>query len=57
VVRNAGHFAFLAPCTPALASIAPEICRDPMGFDRTAFHLKFNPAVAAFFYAKLRPGS
>jgi predicted dienelactone hydrolase len=54
VVSNAGHFAFLAPCTPALANIAPEICRDPAGFDRVAFHREFNPAVVAFFKAKLR---
>jgi len=55
VVPNAGHFAFLAPCTPALASIVPEICRDPAGFDRTTFHREFNPAVVAFFSAKLPP--
>jgi predicted dienelactone hydrolase len=53
VVPNAGHFAFLAPCTPALAGIVPEICRDPAGFDRAAFHRKFNPGVVAFFRAKL----
>jgi predicted dienelactone hydrolase len=53
VVPNAGHFAFLAPCTPALVGIAPDICRDPAGFDRTAFHREFNPAVVAFFKAKL----
>jgi predicted dienelactone hydrolase len=55
VVPNAGHFAFLAPCPPALANVAPEICRDPAGFDRAAFHREFNPAVVAFFKAKLRP--
>ncbi len=55
VVPNAGHFAFLAPCPPALASIAPEICRDPAGFDRVAFHREFNAAVVAFFKARLRP--
>jgi predicted dienelactone hydrolase len=55
VVPNAGHFAFLAPCTPALAKIAPEGCRDPAGFDRAAFHREFNLAVVAFFKAKLAP--
>jgi predicted dienelactone hydrolase len=54
VVPNAGHFAFLAPCTPAFANIAPEACRDPAGFDRAAFHREFNTAVVAFFKAKLR---
>jgi predicted dienelactone hydrolase len=53
VVANAGHFAFLAPCSPALAAMVPEICRDPAGFDRTAFHREFNAAVVAFFKAKL----
>jgi predicted dienelactone hydrolase len=54
VVPNAGHFAFLAPCTPMLRQYAPEmICRDPNGFDREAFHREFNPAVVAFFKAKL----
>jgi predicted dienelactone hydrolase len=53
VVPNAGHFAFLAPCVPQLAARAPEICHDPAGFDRAAFHRQFNPAVVAFFQAKL----
>jgi len=53
VVPNAGHFAFLAPCVPAIAAFAPEICMDPPGFDRDAFHRQFNPAVVAFFKAKL----
>jgi predicted dienelactone hydrolase len=55
VVPNAGHFAFLAPCTAALAAMVPDICRDPAGFDRAAFHREFNPAVVAFFKAKLPP--
>jgi predicted dienelactone hydrolase len=55
VVANAGHFAFLAPCTPALADSVPEICRDPTGFDRVAFHREFDAAVVAFFMAKLVP--
>jgi predicted dienelactone hydrolase len=55
VVPNAGHFVFLAPCTPALANAAPEGCRDPAGFDRAAFHSEFNNAVVAFFKANLRP--
>jgi len=54
VVPNAGHFAFLAPCTPALERAAPEICRDPEGFDRAAFHREFNAAVVNFFKTKLR---
>jgi len=53
VVPNAGHFAFLAPCTPMTERFAPGICRDPPDFDRAAFHREFNPAVVAFFKTKL----
>jgi predicted dienelactone hydrolase len=53
VVPNAGHFVFLAPCSPQLERVAPQICRDAPGFDRAAFHREFNPAVVAFFTAKL----
>jgi predicted dienelactone hydrolase len=53
VVQNAGHFVFLAPCSPQLERVASEICRDPAGFDRAAFHREFNPAVVAFFSARL----
>ena len=49
LARNAGHFAFLAPCAPELASAVPEICRDAEGFDRVAFHREFNAEVLAFF--------
>jgi len=49
VVPNAGHFAFLAPCGPGLAAIAPDICRDAPGFDRVAFHAAFNAEVVRFF--------
>jgi len=55
VVPNAGHFAFLAPCTRALVARVQEICHDPEGFDRAAFHREFNPAVVAFFKAKIPP--
>lgn len=49
VVANAGHFDFLAPCSSALASVAPPICTSAVGFDRTAFHVSFNAAVVSFF--------
>jgi predicted dienelactone hydrolase len=46
----AGHFAFLAPCSPQLATAAPRICTDvPAGFDRAAFHRDFNASVIRFF--------
>jgi predicted dienelactone hydrolase len=49
VVANSGHFAFFAPCPPALTTAAPEICTDAPGFDRAAFHKTFNAAVLDFF--------
>lgn len=53
VVPNAGHFDFLAPCSAMLAARAPEICESAPGFDRTAFHDRFNREIAAFFAAML----
>jgi predicted dienelactone hydrolase len=49
LVPNAGHFAFLAPCPPALVTELAEICADANGFDRVAFHNQFNAAALAFF--------
>ncbi|WGD49317.1 dienelactone hydrolase family protein [Bradyrhizobium sp. CB1650] len=49
LVPNAGHFVFLAPCTPDLAKKRPNICTDRPGFDRLAFRNEFNAAVLAFF--------
>jgi len=54
VVLNAGHFAFVPPCPPALVKEEPEACVDAPGFDRVAFHRDFNAAVIAFFQQHLR---
>jgi predicted dienelactone hydrolase len=49
-VVPAGHFAFLAPCSPQLAAAIPRICTDnPADFDRAAFHRDFNARVVRFF--------
>lgn len=49
-VVPAGHFAFLAPCSPELATAIPRICTDnPVDFDRLAFHRDFNASVIQFF--------
>ena len=53
VVPLAGHFAFLAPCSDALAAAAPEACVDAPGFDRAEFHRTFNEILIAFFRARL----
>lgn len=53
VAQGAGHFAYLAPCPPALAADGPKLCRDPDGFDRVAWHRQMNAAVVRFFQARL----
>jgi predicted dienelactone hydrolase len=53
LVANAGHFAFLPPCSPGQAQALARICADPDGFDRTAFHVEFDREVVAFFRAHL----
>jgi predicted dienelactone hydrolase len=45
-VEGAVHLSFLAPCTP---ESPPQICQDRKGFDRAAFHQKFNRSVVDFF--------
>ena len=54
-VPKAGHFDFLAPCTPRFAAMAPPLCSSQPGFDRLAFHREFNSAVVAFFQRSLNP--
>lgn len=55
LVAHAGHFAFLAPCSDALAAIAPPLCTDPAGFDRAAFLQEFQQSAIAFFRDHLGP--
>ena len=50
-VPNAGHLSFLAPSGPARI---PELCTDPEGFDRSAFHATMNAEVVRFFDANLK---
>jgi predicted dienelactone hydrolase len=53
-VVPAGHFSFLAPCSPQLAAAIPRICTDdPANFDRAAFHRHFNASVIRFFREQL----
>lgn len=54
LVANADHYDFLAPCPDRLAQLAPNICAERPGFDRAAFHLKFNAEVVRFFERTLR---
>lgn len=54
VVARAGHFDFLQPCNAQLAAAAPQICASAPGFNRAAFHQKFNAQVVRFFQEKLK---
>jgi predicted dienelactone hydrolase len=54
VVVNAGHYDFLPPCDARLAHRRPEICDSLPGFDRAAFHERFNAAVVKSFQTMLR---
>lgn len=53
VLEGAGHFVFLAPCSPAFAAQVPIICADPPGIDRVAFHRRLNDEMIDFFRRKL----
>lgn len=49
MVPKAGHFVFLAPCTPELAKDAPDICQSRPGVNRVAIHRRINAAALEFF--------
>lgn len=51
-VPGAGHFDFLAPC--ADPKLAPQICTSSDGFDRSAFHVRFNQDIVSFFRKHLK---
>jgi predicted dienelactone hydrolase len=54
-VEGAGHFDFLAPCRAEAAASEPFLCGSAPGFDRTAFHARFNAEVVRFFREALAP--
>jgi predicted dienelactone hydrolase len=56
VASNAGHFAFLAPCSPAQRNAFPRACVDDPSFDRLVFHQHFNGEVIAFLRKHLSAG-
>jgi predicted dienelactone hydrolase len=49
VVADAGHYDFLKPCPTELATRVPAICTSKPGFDRAAFHERFDRDIVAFF--------
>jgi len=57
-VPNSTHMSFIFPCTQAFAKTnPPQVCSDPLAFDRTAFHTQFNALVLRFFRAQLGQGA
>ncbi|MBM7061988.1 dienelactone hydrolase [Pseudomonas sp. UL073] len=49
LLDGAGHFVFMAPCSPEQAALMAEICQDAAGVDRTAVHRRLNAEAARFF--------
>ena len=56
VVPNAGHWAFMAPCSIEQATEFPRGCLDASDFDRVAFHKEFNSEILAFLRKHLLVG-
>lgn len=52
-IPGAGHFVFLAPCSPEQAASRPDLCTDPEGVDRLKVHEEINGEVVRFFGDKL----
>ena len=52
-VEGAGHYDFLPPCSPALATEAPQICTPTPHFDRADFHKDLNREIVRFFQQTL----
>ncbi|MCE9672019.1 alpha/beta hydrolase [Myxococcus stipitatus] len=55
VIPRAGHYVFLAPCRPKMASLAPELCVDPVGVDRVKLHQQLADDAERFFRRTLPP--
>lgn len=58
IVPNSGHFSFLPPCCPEFAKRVTEygeaeLCEDLPGFDRVAFHKRFDAEILTFFRKNL----
>ncbi len=49
MIPKAGHYVFLAPCSPQLAKDAAGICNDSPGVDRVTAHQRINARALAFF--------
>jgi predicted dienelactone hydrolase len=48
-----GHFIFVDPCPPLLATEAPAVCKDAPGIDRAALHQHLQAEIASFLRQNL----
>lgn len=55
LVSRAGHYVFLAPCTPEAKEEAQELCTDAPGVDREKLHRELITDAARFFTRTLAP--
>jgi len=55
LVKDAGHFSFVASFPMVLKIVAGEAARDQDGFDRDALHEVMNREIVGFFNRTLRP--
>jgi hypothetical protein len=49
LVPGAGHYAYLAPCPEQLRQQTPQLCTDPPGLQRAAFHGELAAEMADYF--------
>jgi predicted dienelactone hydrolase len=49
MIPEAGHYVFLAPCSPELTQEAPNICNDPPRLNRAEAHAQINADALSFF--------
>ena len=52
-IPDAGHYAFLAPCSFRGRIFLGNLCKDPGGVDRIALHQRIGADAAGFFTARL----
>ena len=53
LVPGAAHYAYLAPCPDPLRQQTPQLCTDPPGLDRGAFHAELGAEMVEFFQRAL----
>ena len=54
IIKDAGHFVFLAPCPEGLKRAVPFLCEDAESVDRIAIHQKLNRDIVGFFNKALK---